>query len=398
VNRQLQELFDRGALIRPSDQQPNLVHLVRSLATLAGVRDLDYSPVTQHLIDLIRPAEHIVFVLLDGLGMNLLRTLPNDSFLVRHFVREIQASCPSTTACALTTITTAMYPNRHGVTGWYTHLPEHDLTMATLPFAERMTAEPLGSRGIKIEEVLPYASICPKMTHQPLTIVPALITNTVYNVYSRGGAPGLGYYSISHAFDRAIGHIQESGGLPTYTHVYLPEIDTMCHRRGVMHPDVFELVMKVDAELARLKQVLAGRARIVMCADHGLIDVPSPEQTLLQEADPLLDLLQVPPSGDARLPIFHVRPGQHEAFVSLFRQRFGNRMILLDIEAVQELALFGPGEFAPTARRRFGDYIGIATRPATLSFHSATKPMGHLYRAVHAGLSPDEMLVPLCIT
>jgi hypothetical protein len=38
--------------------------------------------------------------------------------------------------------------------------------------------------------VLPCLSICPRMTHHPLTIVPALITSTVYNVYSRGSTSG----------------------------------------------------------------------------------------------------------------------------------------------------------------------------------------------------------------
>jgi hypothetical protein len=81
----------------------------------------------------------------------------------------------------------------------------------------------------------------------------------------------------------------------------------------------------------------------------------------------------------------------------MFRDRFGGDMLLLDIEQVQELALFGPGEFAPTARARFGDFVGVAKRPATLAFHPPTKPLSELYCAVHAGLSPAEMEIPLCV-
>ena len=33
----MKELFENGTLVRPSDQQPNLVHLVRAVATRAGV-------------------------------------------------------------------------------------------------------------------------------------------------------------------------------------------------------------------------------------------------------------------------------------------------------------------------------------------------------------------------
>ena len=396
VIRHVKELFDNGTLVRPSDQQPNLVHLVRAVATRAGVRDLDYSPATRQLLELIPPADHVIFVLVDGLGMNIVRKLPPETFIRRHFVRQILATCPSTTACALTTITTAQYPNRHAVTGWFTHLPDLGYTISTLPFSERMTHEPLAARGLRVEDVLPCPPVCPRMTHHPLTIVPALIASTVYNVYSRGGTPGQGYYSIAHAVDRAAAHVTEAPE-PTYTHVYFPEVDTMCHKRGVDHPDVLPLVLQIDAELARLKQALGDRARVVVCADHGLIDVPREDQTLLLLGDPLLELLAVPPSGDARMPIFHVKSGRRDEFVTMFRDRFRRDLLLLDIEQVQELALFGPGEFSPTARARFGDFVGIAQRPATLSFHPPTKPLHEVYFAVHAGLSPAEMEIPLCV-
>ncbi len=399
VIRDLKALFDSGALVRPADQEPNLVHLVRAVATRAGVRDLDYSPVTRQLLEFVPPAEHVVFVLVDGLGMNLVRRMPRDSFVLRHLVREIRATCPSTTACALTTVTTAQYPNRHGVTGWFTHLPEHGYTIATLPFHERLTHEPLASRGLRPEDVLPCPSICPRMMHHPLTIVPALIANTVYNVYSRGGTPGQGYHSIAHAVDRAIAHVNERAGArePSYTHVYFPEVDTVCHKRGVGHADVMPLVLQIDAELARLADAIAGQGTLVVCADHGLIDVPRERQTLLLQGDPLLEMLRVPPSGDARMPLFHMPPQRRAEFVASFRARFGEDMILLDIDQAQELALFGPGEFSPTSRQRFGDFVGVARRAATLSFHPPTKPLGELYLAVHAGLSPDEMEIPMCV-
>ena len=72
----LEDLFAAATLVRPSDQQPNLVHLMRALASLAGVRDLEGPQPVGQLMDLIGPAEHLVFVLLDGLGMNIVRRLP----------------------------------------------------------------------------------------------------------------------------------------------------------------------------------------------------------------------------------------------------------------------------------------------------------------------------------
>ncbi|MGH7214529.1 MAG: alkaline phosphatase family protein [Tepidisphaeraceae bacterium] len=395
--QQLQDAFTNGTLVRPSDQQPSLVHLVRAIATLAGVPDLDPGAgPTNQLAKLIGPSDHLVFVLLDGLGMNLIERLPTGSFLASHLRREIHATCPSTTACALTTVTTAQYPNRHGVTGWFTHLPEFDLTAMILPFAERFSNQPLARRDIAPEDVLPLPPIAPRMTHRPLSLTPAYITNTVYNTYARGGTRGVGYRTLSDAIDQTIAHVS-GATVPTYTHLYLHDIDTLCHHVGIGHDSVLPLILGIDAELDRLAKAVGTRARIVVSADHGLIDVPKPDQSLLLVGDPMLDLLMVPPSGDARMPIFHLRPGQRDAFTVLFGERFGDGMILLETSDAERLQLFGPGPMSDVARRRFGDFIAFPPRAATLSYHPPHKPLGELYLAVHGGLSPEEMRVPLCI-
>ena len=393
----IEDLFDRGVLIRPSHQKPNLVHLVRALAHVGGVNGFDENETTRQLIDLIGQPEHLVFVLLDGLGASTVRKLPPDSFIRRHLAMEMLTISPSTTACALTSVATADYPGRHGVTGWFTHLPDHNLTMTALPFVERFTNQPLAERGIVPTDVLPLPAFQGRMTRDSLTLLPYVITHTVYATYSRGDTPAHGYASYHHAVDLIISHIA-AATRPTYTHLYLPEVDTKCHHVGVDHPDVVSLVMQIDVEMARLATAIEGRGRLVISADHGLIDVPVGDQILLMSDDPLLAMLQAPPSGDARMPLFHVKPDRRDEFADAFRRRFADRFLLLDIETIEELRLFSPaGPMSPHARRRFGDFAAIAFRPASLAFHPPNKPLGHLYTALHAGLSPQEMEVPLCI-
>jgi hypothetical protein len=371
--------------------------LVRALYSIAGAPDLASHPVTAALVDRIGNAEHLVFILLDGLGMNVVRRLPESSFLHRHFVEQIQATCPSTTACALSSVATAQYPNRHGTAGWFTHVPELGRTITSLPFNDRFTGEPLIGKGIAVEQVLLQPPIYQRLTHRALTIVPAMIASTAFNTFMRAGTTSAGYYSIAHAIDRIVAHVTQSA-VPTYTHLYLPEIDTLCHKRGVGDPDVVALVRQIDEQIARLAAALSKQARIVVSADHGLIDVPVADQTLLTENDPIIPLLQVPPSGDARMPIFHVRPNRREEFVHMFQERFGDRLLLLlRTDELERLELCGPGAFAPRARERFGDFVGIPMGRSALAFHPPNKPLGHLYIALHAGMSPEEMEVPLVI-
>src|SRR5690606_29487787 len=119
----LHAAFQDGSLVRPSDRTPNLVHLVRALAALSGADEVERSPCVQSLMNEIGAADHLVFVLLDGLGMNLVEKLEPGAFIARHFRRELISTCPSTTACALTSVATGEYASRHGVTGWFTYMP-----------------------------------------------------------------------------------------------------------------------------------------------------------------------------------------------------------------------------------------------------------------------------------
>lgn len=402
VTPDLQRLFNQGLLVRPAHDRPNVVHLVRALATLTGVKDIESSHPTRGIADVIGAADHLIFVLCDGLGMTTLKRLPPSSFLARHYRMTLNATCPSTTACALTSIATASYPNQHGVTGWFTHLPELDITILPLPFVERFSKQWLNDRGLRPEDVFPLRAIEARMSHKPLTLLPAPIMNTSYARYSRGHTPGLGYRSVAHAVDEIIAHINAAKG-PTYTHLYLPDVDTVCHHVGVEHPDVVTVVMKIDAELDRLSTALGGqggRARVVVSADHGLIDVLKSDQHFLTDADPMLAMLRVPCTGDARMPIFHVKPQRREEFVDLFDERYGDQMILLETDEAERLELFGPGRMAERVRPRFGDFIAIPYRRATLAYAAVSLPgaaPAAPYIGQHAGLSPEEMHVPLCV-
>jgi len=209
------------------------------------------SPTVHGLMEWIGRAEHVIVRLLDGLGMNGGNRMPPGSFVRKHLKMRLNATCPSTTACALTTVATGGYPNRHAITGWFTHMPDVGLTATTLPFYERFTKQPLIHRGIAVQDVIGLPPLIPRMTRQALSVGPAEICDTTYNLWSRGGAPGAGYEQIPEAIDRVIEHVLQARG-PTYTHLYLPEIDTICHRLGVMHDSVVPLVEDIDAQIERL--------------------------------------------------------------------------------------------------------------------------------------------------
>ncbi|MGE3857250.1 MAG: hypothetical protein AB7G21_09885, partial [Dehalococcoidia bacterium] len=98
--------FDAGELVRPFAGSTSLVDLVRACAKASGVDDIPMNDATRAMADHLRRAEHLIFVLADGLGIQFIDQLPRGSWLRRHTRRSILAPYPPTTPVALTTVAT----------------------------------------------------------------------------------------------------------------------------------------------------------------------------------------------------------------------------------------------------------------------------------------------------
>jgi len=392
----LAQAFASGRLVRPSADQPNFVDLVLAMAKFGGVADLPGGAEAAKIAKLIGAPQHLVFVLVDGLGMNLLEQLPADSFLRQHLTGELQAVFPSTTASALTTLATGAWPCEHGMPGWWVYVDEEDVSVTSLPFEERFTRRPASDLGVTMQMLWPLPALMAMLSRQAAAVLPAEICDSPFSRYACGDRPGLAYATIAAATDAAMGWLGDVRP-PSYLYVYLPHLDAACHREGIGGPAVEQVLHDVDEQLARLAEATSGRARIIVSADHGMIDVREQDRLALFDGDPLLDLLLAPPTGEPRVPMFHVKPGMQERFVAAFNERFGRRMALLSVDEVQRLKLLGPGPLSVLARRRFGDYLGVALDPVTLKYYSPGSVPANDHVGFHAGLTPQEMRTPLIV-
>jgi hypothetical protein len=154
------------------------------------------------------------------------------------------------------------------------------------------------------------------------------------------------------------------------------------------------LIRRLDRELALTTDALGGRVRIVVSADHGHVAVPADHHHLLQADDPLLDLLKVPPTGESRNPIFHIREGAECEFVAAFENRFRDEFLLAEPSALESERLLGPPSLAPVTRSRLGNFVGIAIGTAAIEYIPEDgESKNHI--GMHGGLSKDEIRVPL---
>ena len=127
----VEEALSDGRLRLPSPAVPSFVDLVNAMHRGAGV-PVASTPhgdeIAKHLFD----RDHLVIVLVDGMGMAALDD-PACADLRGRVRMELDSVFPATTACAITTVATGLWPGRHGVPGWYAYLQERDLSVTVLP-------------------------------------------------------------------------------------------------------------------------------------------------------------------------------------------------------------------------------------------------------------------------
>ncbi|MBI4282340.1 MAG: alkaline phosphatase family protein [Chloroflexi bacterium] len=389
--------FLSGRLLRPSSGVPSLVDLSRALASLAGAEGVQPTQSSTALASLIGPADHLVFVLADGLGMNLIEELPPDNFLRTHLAAEIRTVFPSATATALTSLATGEWPGRHGVTGWWTHLPAIESAAAMLPFVTRAEGRSLAGLGVTAEEAFPLPSLMGKIPRDTLALFPGRIAQSVFSAYYSGGRPRHGYKTLQEAADVTVARVTHASA-PTYTYLYTPIVDNQGHRYGVGRPQVHAALQEMGLQIERLATGLNGHGRIVLSADHGLLDAPASVRHRLTPSYDLMAALRFPPSGDARVLYFHLRNGADSGSTQALKRHLGDHFLLISVDEAEGLALFGPDPISPLTRSRLGDMIAISQGPDVIEYQPAGVA-GRVMREAshHSGLTPSEMRVPLVL-
>ena len=388
--------FDSGELLRPSPEVPNIVDLANALPVVADSH-ASSSPVIDSIADAIGPVDHVVFVMVDGLGLNVIDEEHGAAFLGAHVAAELMTVYPSTTPTVLTSYATGMWPSQHGVPNWHLYLEEIDAIATIIHFTRRGDDKDLASLGVTPEQAYPEPSIVPGLAWPSAGIVPEEIGATPYSSYCRGHTPHHGYKGLEDAAGAVLKRVGEAEG-STFTQVYIPHVDAASHEYGIDHDTAKQAVSGVDTWFAQLASLLPANVAIVASADHGLLNTPDEEVHEIEPDDELVKHLAHEPWGTGRAMMFQVRGDRTTEFEAGFRERLGHDFYLLETGDALELGLMGPGPVSQITRRRIGSHISISRGSPVIDYkYPRDEQDGHKSVASHGGLTPDEMRVPLIV-
>ncbi len=388
--------FETGELCRPDASQPNFVDIVQAIASITGALDSEPSPNVQQIRDQIGQPEHLVFVLVDGLGTHCLEHLEPDSWLRTHLASEVQSVFPPTTSAAITSIATGDWPAQHGAVGWWTYLAQLREAAAILPFIRHRDGADLLDCGVTPEAALGPRTILGGMQRSTAVAQPTAIIDSTYSTWFAAGADTLPYQDSPEAADAIAARIRATSE-PTFTYWYASTVDHASHEHGSDSAEALAAITDIDQSLTRLADQLDGTdTRIVVSADHGHRDVG--ERFPIDRDDPLCDFLRCPPSGDMRLAFYHLQDGARQAFTHEFQHRYGDHFALITTQELNDLRLLGPTPLGPTTQRRVGDLASIALDDSVMRYTGGAGGDHFMHqRSHHSGLSFREMTIPLVI-
>ena len=386
--------FESGRFVRPDWSRPNPVSLARDVSSIGGHYDWADDAVASEIRTQIGRPDHVVLIIGDGFGMNFVNSLPEESFSRSHLTWEQPAVFPSGTGPNMTSLLSGEWPGQHGFIGWWVYLPQIGERSTVLEWIRASDGADLGSLGVQPEEVFLSRPFLGSLKVDALYVLPAAYAGSIPTRFSQSGSSQRqGFKSLASAMEIVERRVLDASGR-TFTLLYWSEIDAVAHKHGVKAPATVQGVLEFDRAIGQLAVALNRKARIIVTADHGHLDVPKFVQ--LDPGHALARLLKCTQSGDGRVSHFHVREGEHERFAVEFTKMFGESFFLINSRDVIDMGLFGPKPLADVVRVRLGDFTAISRSGAFLGSRSPGDRTNFL-RSAHGGLSPDEMMVPFIL-
>jgi len=322
--------------------------------------------------------DHIIYILLDGLGANIVKKhLKDTDGLKKNMIKEITSVFPPTTVAATNSVLSGQPPLTTGYLGWVQYFEQEDSDVTV--FLNNDFYDPSVTFDYDVrEKYLSYKSIITQINDhrddvEAGVIVPKLIGGTTV--------------SFKDAIEQVL--VSTHNKDKTFTYLYWTNPDLTEHKFGINSKETIATVRELNENYEELLDNIPANTMVVAIADHGLTDV---EEVFIKKQVRLMSYLRRNPSIEPRAINFFVKEDKLEDFKLEFNKHFKESYMLLTKQELLDSNLLGYGDKHELIDMFIGDYIGIAISNILFSLNGKKS-----YKAHHAGLLEDEMIVPLIV-
>lgn len=372
--------------VTPAYHDRSLSDVLPGVARALGVSSV-FGPEQADPAGLVLPeADSYVVFLIDGLGYELLRDHPDDAPFLHSLLNGSEpgtAGVPSTTATSLTSLGTALTPGTHGVVGYTSRIPGSDNLLNALAW----------SKAVDPSEWQPHLTAFGRLAEVGVHTSQVNKREFAGSGLTVAGARGAEYVGADRLGERLVAVRTASARAPSLTYMYEGDLDWTGHAYGVASPQWALQLTMIDLAAERLRQLLPDHTRILVVADHGMVDA-SPESRIDLDEEPGLQEGVALIAGEARFRHVYCRPGALEDVLSAWRGQLGERA-----EVLSQDEAFGRGWFGARGDgvgERIGDVV-VACRGDHALLSPSGFPLESRLVGMHGSLTPAEMLIPILV-
>ena len=377
---------DPPSFVTPAYKQRSLADVLPAVARGLGV-ELAFG-LDGHAADLVLPeAQKYVVFLVDGLGFELLRDHPKAAPYL-HSLAEgtvpATVGVPSTTATSLTSLGTALPPAVHGVVGYTSRIPGTHALLNAL----------MWSKDVDPHQWQPHPTAFGRLAAagvRTTTVNKREFAGSGLTVASTRGAEFVGADRLG---ERLVAVRDASSRGPSLTYMYDGDLDWTGHRFGVASAQWEAQLSMIDLSAERLRESLPDDVRIVVVADHGMVDCPADRRTDVED-HPELRAGVTLIGGEARFRHVYCQDGAVDDVIDTWRAHLDDRAEVLTREEGYARGWFGDGGGAEV-RQRIGDVV-VACQGDAAVLDTSTFPYEARLVGMHGSLTPAEMLVPVLV-
>lgn len=371
----------RTGFIEPAYGERSLADVVPAIARALG------NPMPGRDPGLVLPdAGSYVLFLVDGMGAELLARHAHAAPYLTSLMDGAStgtAGVPSTTATSLTSLGTGLPPGSHGLVGFSARIPGTDRLLNHLWWDKRV--DPL--------EWQPHPTAFGELAAtgiQVTSINKREFEGSGLTVASQRGAT---YVGADRVGERIAAAVSASRGEPSLTYVYDSDLDWTGHKFGVASTQWLQQLSMMDAQAEQLREALPSSTRLLVVADHGMVDSPPDSRVDVDEVLELRDGVALL-GGEARFRHLYCASGASEDVVATWRSVLGARAEVRMREDAVDAGWFGP--VAPSVLPRLGDVV-VACREDLAIVSTVDFPYENSLVGLHGSMTTVEMSIPILV-
>lgn len=355
-----------------------LAEVLPSAAALLGVEGF------QDVLGLATDGEpqrpHAVTVLLvDGLGWEAWRRHSDVTPHLRHMeARMLSTTVPSTTPTALASLGTGMPPGTHGIVGASFRLPDDGEVLH--PLSWRQGPHPLA--------VQPEATVFERVAASGVPVATVASGDYADSGLTQSVLRGSRYVPVADTAGMVAALATRDRGL---AYAYVADLDRTGHVHGVHSEAWRDALMEVDDLVGRLLDDVGSNRRLIVTADHGMVDCPPDAKVAIESLPGFVDVTLV--AGEPRMRHVYVQPGASEDLAQTWQETLQDRAWVTTREGALATGILGATD--PDYAERVGDIVVMARGSLALTSTADSFVSGLVGQ--HGSITADEVRIPLLL-